>query len=53
MEMLLKSRVAKFIDGFPRNVSDVEGKTFPQMPDYTVSLGCSKDTPLPGTLGSI
>lgn len=54
VEMLLKSRAAKFIDGFPRNVSDVEGKTLSANADYTVSLDPAQEiAPLPETLGSI
>jgi uncharacterized membrane protein len=54
VEMLLKARAVKFIDGFPRNVSDVKGKTLSANADYNVSLDSAQENaPLPGTLGSI
>ena len=54
VEMLLKRDASKFIDGFPRNVSDVIGKTLSANANYNVSSGPDQELALSSEiLGSI
>ena len=54
VEMLLKRDASKFMDGFPRNVSDVKGKTLAANADYNLSPDQDQEYAHPsGTQGSI